>query len=344
MHRAIIGDIDGQLSVVLGKLANIHAKQPIAFAIIAGNLFAEPDQSTEADHEDLAKLLEDKIEIPLPTYFTLGKRPLPNAVVDKLKSNGGELCSNLFVLGRNVSIKTSEGLRIVAIGGAHTGQDDGSLDEYAPFHSEKDIARAKDYGSADILVTTDWPEGLRNGSRAATVYADGEPPIGDRSIADLCATLKPQFHFASSSARFEREPFFHPGDTPHSITRFLSLPPFGNRHKEKWIYAVNITPSAPPPQQIPAGCTASPFTALKKRKLESQENSYNGFRFAQEASYNGSGDSYQPNGRGKKHRPGLDECYFCLHVEDAAQHMVCSVGSEAYLTTSSERDLGIATP
>lgn len=333
MLRAIIGDIDGQLSVVLGKLAKLQDKQSFAFAIIAGNLFADPDQSTEADTEDLIKLLENKIEVPLPTYFALGKRPLPDAVVERLTSHDGELCPNLSILGRNVSIKTSEGVRIVAIGGAHTGQGE-SLAEYAPFHSDKDITQAKEYKDTDILITADWPEGMRNGSGAATAYSDGEAPSGDRSIADLCAALKPRFHFSTSSAYFEREPFFHPGDAPLPVTRFLSLPPYGNPHKQKWIYGFNLIPSAPAPQELPATCTASPFTSLKKRKLPSQETSYSGFRFAQDS--NGTGDHYRPNGHSKKRRQNgpPSKCYFCLAGDDVALHMVCSIGDDAYLTTS----------
>lgn len=334
MISAVIGDIDGQLSVVFGKLAKLQAKQQFAFAIIAGNLFAEPDRSTEADVEDLVKLIEGQIEVPLPTYFALGKRPLPDAVVQRLKANDGELCSNLSILGRNVSIKTAEGVRIVAIGGAHTGQDDASLADHAPFHSDKDIAHAKEYRDTDILITTDWPEGVRNGSRTATAYSGGEAPVGDRSIAELCVVLKPRFHFSTSSAYFEREPFFHPGDTPLPVTRFLSLPPYGNPFKQKWIYGFNYTPSAPPPQELPSGCTASPFTSLKKRKLPSQESSYNGFRFQQDPS---SGDHYRPSGRGgnkKRRQEPQRPCYFCLSGEEVATHMVASIGDEAYLTTS----------
>lgn len=285
------------------------------------------------------KLLNDEIVVPFQTYFALGKRPLPESVVEKLKANNGQVCENLFVMGRNFFTKTFEGVKVVAIGGAHTSQDDTSLPEYAPFHTEADITRAKEYRDTDILITTDWPEGMRNGSRAATSYTAGEAPFGDRSIADLCAALKPRYHFSAGKCLFEREPFFHAGDTPLPITRFLSLPPYGNEYKQKWIYAFNIGPSAPAPQELPAGCTASPFTSLKKRKLPSQEDSYNGFRFAteQNTSYNGSDDRYRPSGArggGRHNKKRRTDCYFCLGGEGFETHMVGSIGEEVFLTTS----------
>ncbi|KAK5119492.1 hypothetical protein LTR85_007592 [Meristemomyces frigidus] len=326
----IIGDINGKLSEVFGKLATLHLKQNFAFAIIAGNLFADPDTATDDENQELVKLLQGSITVPLPTYFALGRYALPAAVVEKLDESLGELCPNLTILGRKVSIKTSEGFRIVAVGGEHVDGADDPMSQYTATYKDADAAAAaKGLVDADILLTSDWPANVRDGANAQ--YA-GEAPAGVQSISDLCTALKPRYHFSTSENFYEREPFFHDGPSPRSVTRFLSLAPYGNATKQKWIYAFSLEPSAPPPKMA-AGITASPFTTNRKRKLDSQEDNYNNFRYA-----NGNGESHyeRGGGRGKRQRyqppPKPDECFFCLSNKNCETHMIGSIGSDVYLT------------
>jgi hypothetical protein len=55
----------------------LHSKNNFSFAIIAGDLFDE-------DNDAVADLLAEKFPIPLPTYFTVGVKPLPQRVVERL--------------------------------------------------------------------------------------------------------------------------------------------------------------------------------------------------------------------------------------------------------------------
>ncbi|KAI7073451.1 hypothetical protein KC352_g42287, partial [Hortaea werneckii] len=71
----VIGDVDGKLNVFT-KLAALQKKQNFAFAIIAGNLFADPATATDEENEQTAKLIKGEIEVPLPTYFAIGTREL----------------------------------------------------------------------------------------------------------------------------------------------------------------------------------------------------------------------------------------------------------------------------
>ncbi|KAK4613816.1 hypothetical protein CLAFUW4_09246 [Fulvia fulva] len=325
----VVGDVNGQLTDVFTKLGKLHAKNAFAFAIIAGNLFSDPDLATEEQDRELANLLGGNIEVQLPTYFALGQRVLPTAVIEKLTSDAGELCPNLFVLGRKVKSKTSEGFKLVAIGGRHTNVAAEAMHEYSAIYTDKDIESAKAFEEADILITSDWPAEIRDGSRAATVLA--EAPEGVPGIGELCTALKPRYHLSTSSQYYEREPFFHQGEQPRSVTRFLSLAPLNNPQKQKAVYAFNLEPSAPPPQQIPDGCTASPFTSTRKRKLESQEDSFNGFRY----SHGGNGNGYQErhHKRPKQQREPLKrECFFCLSNRETETHMITSIADDAYMT------------
>lgn len=319
----VLGHINGQLSV-FEKLAKLHAKQSFSFAIIAGNLFSDPSNTSDSERDQLEKLLNGEIEVPLTTYFSLGNQPLPSDVVEKLTNGQGELCPNLFVLGRKVSVKTSDGFKLVAIGGAHTTSPDDEMSEYAATYSDKDIESAKDFKDADILITSDWPGGVLRGSKIKFTNRDSSVA----NLGDLVSTLRPRYHFSASEASYEREPFFHEGPPPRPVTRFISLAPLNNERKDKALYAFSLEPSAPPPEQI-TDCTASPFISTK-RKLESQEDSYNGHRFA-----NGDGGGpYHRNRQSKRRRNDYEprECFFCLANRSAETHMVTSIGVDAYMT------------
>lgn len=334
-YSVVLGDINGRLSEVFGKLKGLHAKQSFGFAIIAGNLLTDPETATEAENEAITKLIEGTIEVPLPTYFTLGRRNLPRAVIEKLESNDGELCPNLFVLGRKARVNTSDGFKIVAVSGVHREDDnDEPMSQYAATYTDKDATVAKGYNDADILVTSDWPADVRIGSKGEGSGKDG---VGVTSIAELCSALKPRYHFSTSENFYEREPFFHSGEAPRQITRFLSLAPFGNTDKQKWIYAFSLEPSAGPPQNLPPGTTASPFIPIgpKKRKLDSQQDSFDSFRFS-----NGNGhheqDSYRPKRRkGERGQPpDSSTCYFCLSNPTCETHMIGSIGESSYVTVA----------
>ena len=329
-HSVIVGDVNSRLSEVFTKLATLHAKQSFAFAIIVGNLFADQETASDAENDEVWKLLNGTIEVPLPTYFALGTHSLPSTVVARLQSGDGEVCANLTVLGRKVSIKTSEGFRFVAVGGKYAGGVDEPTTPYEATYNDTDVqALAKEFTDTDILITSDWPAAVCDGAKASYT---ADAPEGLQCIADLCKALKPRYHFSSSDAFYEREPFFHIGPSPQSVTRFLSLAPFGNAGKQKWIYAFSLEPSASPPTSIPPGCTASPL-ATKKRKLESQQDSYNSFRYA-----NGNGNDHYERDHGRRKRqkyqlpPTTAQCFFCLSNEACETHMIGSIGTDCYMT------------
>ena len=299
---------------------------------MVGELFGASGK-TESSETQVQQLLNGQIEVPLPTYFALGKNLLPDAVVEKLRANSGELCTNLYFLGRQTTIKTSEGVKIVALGGTYEGEvlaEKTSLNEFSPVYTYEDVKILKGANNADILLTADWPTDVRMGSRAA--HDDTAVPQAQTGVAELCSWLKPRYHFSTSTAFFEREPFFHPqeeGSEGYQITRFLSLAPYGNTSKQKWIYAFSIDAKAAPPVAIPAGTTASPYTFTgKKRKATTADSTPSYSRYS-------NGDSHAR--RGKKARmppPTPQQCFFCLSNPNIATHLITSIADNAYLTTA----------
>lgn len=235
--------------------------------------------------------------------------------------------------------KTSEGVRIVTLGGNLDTEILGgqSQEQHLPFHTADDVKALCGANSADILLTTLLPSSIWSGSRIALPFDPANVPTSD-AIADLCAALKPRYHFCPSPDAFiyEREPFFHPPKDATSdpkVTRFIALAPFGNTLKAKAMYAFSLTAS---PGPLPQGSTVSPFLSRtgfpKKRAVPSDE----GFsRFS-----NGDHDDHRHQRRRKGNRgqrlppPGPGECFFCLGNNRVELHMACSIGEETYLATA----------
>lgn len=300
---------------------------------MAGNLFGIEDDDSITD------LLSGKIQVPVTTYFTVGTQALPERVVHKILNDDGEICPNLHYLNKRSVTKTSEGVRIVTLGGNLDTEILGgqSQEQHLPFHTADDVKALRGANSADILLTTVWPSNIWNGSRLALPLDRASVPASD-AIADLCAALKPRYHFCPSPDDFiyEREPFFHPPQDPSSdpeVTRFIALAPFGNTQKAKAMYAFSLTSS---PGPLPQGSTVSPFlsrTGISKKRAVPSEEGFSRFS-------SGDHEDHRHQRRRKGNRgqrlppPGPDQCFFCLASERAENHMVCSIGDDTYLATA----------
>ncbi|KAL1966903.1 hypothetical protein VTN77DRAFT_3647 [Rasamsonia byssochlamydoides] len=328
----VIGNVNCALQEVFTKLAKLHVKQNFSFAIIAGDLFG--DCSSEEDLNQISALLQGNISVPLPTYFTVGRHPIPTRIVERIESND-EVCSNLYFIGRRGTLKTSEGIRLAALGGelATDGASDGKLNNrYHSRYTESDARSLNGVPGADILITNQWPKGIAEGSKVP-LPEGAVVPEGVQCVADICTTLKPRYHFSSyGDFFFEREPFFHmpPEDAPDvkPLTRFINLASYSKTSKQKWMYAFTLDPRAPTPTTVPVGATVSPLAsvAMKRRALESQNESYQWFSRDYE---------YQrPRKRARRPPPGPDQCFFCLSNPDIATHLITSIGNDSYMTTA----------
>ena len=335
----VIGSLDGQLKSTFEKVAKLHAKNNFAFALIIGDLFPDPNNLTSDDEQTITSLLNGEIDVPLTTYFTLGQHALPQPIIDRLEAADGEVCPNLIYLGKRSTTKTSEGIRIVTLGGQLDTNIAASLsqDKYLPFHTEDDAKALHGSHTADILITTSWPAGVRNGS-TVPLPQHAVLPSGETCIGTLCSTLKPRYHFsASSDFFFEREPFFFPPSQSdpglRPITRFLSLASTTNSKKGKSLYAFSLDPNALPPTSLPLGTTLSPFT-VRAQKRKSEDSTFNRF-----SPFNTGASTRNSHHRtNKRHKPNLppppSECFFCLSNPTANTHLVTSIAEDTYLTTA----------
>jgi hypothetical protein len=329
----VVGSVNCALRTLFTKLAKLQAKNSFSIAIILGDLFGPA--STEADLEEIVDLLEGTITVPLPTYFTLGNSDLPRRIVEKLEAED-EVCPNLFFLGRRGTIKTSEGIRIVALGGQHgnTGKSGNAVatTKYSPVYTDSDARSLNGAHHADILVTNQWPQAVQTGSKIQ-VPNTLEAFQGVRCVADLCSVLKPRYHFSSSPDLFyEREPFFHaPAEentTAKLFTRFISLASLNNESKQKWLYAFSLETAVKPTAVPPPGTTPSPFTTLPNKRPAPSDQLHSYSRFSN------SDDFHQRGKRQRQPPPAPAECFFCLSNLNLATHLITSIGDDAYLTTA----------
>jgi hypothetical protein len=334
LPSVVIGDVNGQFPAVFQKLGVLHAKNKFAFALVAGNLFAHPSTATAEDESTLQSLINGSIIVPFTTYFALGSSPLPPSIIEKLESSDDEVCQNLHFLGKRTTMKTSEGIRIVALGGQLDSNiiAGASKDKYPPYYGETDAKILRGATTADILVTGQWPAGIRK--RSKIEFNPEVDPQAHECIADLDVVLKPRYHFSTSGNTFyEREPFFHPpsedADGLYPVTRFISLAAYGNPSKQKWIYAFSIDPTVSNALTAPSGSTASPLSLSDKKRAAPK--------------YPESGLVYEDNHgrRPHKRRRGENrgpltaaECFFCLANENIATHLVTSIGENSYMTTA----------
>lgn len=329
----VFGSVNGQLRSAFSKLSTLHAKNVFSLAIVTGNLFGEAQ-----DDEQLTDLLEGRIEVPCPTYFTVGTIPLPPRIVEKIEKDE-EIAHNLHYLSKRSVTKTAEGVRIVALGGVLDMNIVAGLskEQHEPIHTEGDAKALRGANNADILLTTMWPADVwRNSAKAKEMQIGSETAPSSQSIAELCDALKPRYHFSMSPDNFcfEREPFFPEAtegekDKGIPITRFISLAPWANAAKAKSMYAFTlnrdtiITP--------PVGSTLSPFYKPAPKKRSADQAGFS--RFADH-------HAHDHEHRRRRHRrersppPGPDRCFFCLSNPNLPTHMVCSVGDDAYLATA----------
>ncbi|KAK3382804.1 CwfJ C-terminus 1-domain-containing protein-like protein [Lasiosphaeria ovina] len=327
----VFGSVNGQLRSAFTKIGVLHAKNDFSFGIITGNLFA-----TEQDDEQLSSLLNGNIEIPCPVYFTSGTVLLPHRVVEKIQE-GDEIAPNLYFLDKRSITNTLEGVRIVTLGGVPLPEDaaPGTSQELSlAYYGDGDAKSLQSAKNVDILLTSVWPTGIWNKSaKAIEMSIDSATAPNDKAVAELCKALKPAYHFATSRGNvcFEREPFASVGNDTDgdsiAVTRFISLAPWGNAEKAKSMYAFTINReafTAPPP-----GSTATPFPGLAPKKRSAEDAGFSRFSHGH--------DNRHGNRKHRRDRsppPGPDRCFFCLSNTNLPQHMITSIGDEAYLVTA----------
>ncbi|KAK6841540.1 hypothetical protein PG987_002400 [Apiospora arundinis] len=320
----VLGSLEGKLETAFKKIATLHSKNKFAFCIITGNLF-----SAEQDEDLITRLLDGKIAVPLTTYFTVGTHALPPQIVERIEKNE-EICENLHFLGKRSTITTSDGIRIVTLGGILDREILGgsSKEQHLPFHTAGDATALRGANKTDILLTSTWSSNIWANSKLPLDPANKNAVASSPEVAELCTALKPRYHLTFSP------PISSTSASPSSILQPMDkatssrLPASYLWHPTATLRSRKPLQAGETPDTLPPGTTVSPFNRGTKRTTASADG-YTG-RFAQDH-HDG------PNRRRRRHRsppPDPSRCFFCLSNENLATHMVCSIGEDAYITTA----------
>jgi hypothetical protein len=90
----VLGPAHGKLEDAFTKLSALNNKAgPFDVVLCLGDLFGN-----NCEDAYFQKLVAGEVDIPVSTYFTIGRNPLPETV-RMLAGLDGQVCQNLFFLG-----------------------------------------------------------------------------------------------------------------------------------------------------------------------------------------------------------------------------------------------------
>ncbi|KAG9017525.1 hypothetical protein FRB90_000950 [Tulasnella sp. 427] len=252
-----VGSALGSISDLFTKVKTINAKHgPFELLLCTGDFFGPPGAASESDEVDA--LLNGQLEVPIPSYIMQGDFPLPQKVITKVGQNNGQLCPNLFLMGKSNLLVTSQGLRVGIFGGTYDPEgfnlplpEDVHPLSVASFDSHMlksflanpllpqdnqpsgpSFSSAKNAQFLDILMTHEWPAGITQ--HCTLPLPDPSSPNWGAQPVQALAKLRPRYHFASGGGPhpvfWERQPYVWDEDS--RVSRFVSLGAFGGPEPE----------------------------------------------------------------------------------------------------------------
>ncbi|XP_055624320.1 CWF19-like protein 1 homolog [Toxorhynchites rutilus septentrionalis] len=337
----IVGDVNGRLKSFFARIETVNKKTgPFDLVLCVGNFFGS---STETD--DLNDYKSKLKSIPIPIYILGPNDELSAKFYRDLQD--GDLCPNLTYLGKRGIYCTSSGLKIAYVSGVEADSTGGTVPEWKFTNDDVTVVRdfsvasksnMGDYRGVDLLVTSQWPAGIKEGVKN-----------GSKRIAWLADAIKPRYHLCALNGEyFEPPPYRNKPDKNTQMelaTRFIALADFGNTEKKKHIYALNVMPVEKMRVieliQKTIDETVSPYVDMNisesGKDLKGDRNSqyfYDMNTYDDSArKRKGQGNRVSGNHEQKRARPSFDQekCWFCLSSGTIEKHLIISVGEHFYL-------------
>ncbi|KAI9102508.1 hypothetical protein DFS34DRAFT_396038 [Phlyctochytrium arcticum] len=239
----VVGGLNGFFSAGFSKIASINKKHgPFDLLLCVGDFFGSDDDQSTGGNDELEKLMNGQIKVPLAAYIVGSKSRFPKDISEKIKSNHGEICQDLAYIGNHGVMTTIDGLRIAFLSGVSVADEDPSLPTSSERYTQASVEELIQLCTSkaamstlppvtDILLTSEAPEGLSNGSSASLDIYNPKESDESRHIAQLVTALQPRYHFAGgTSGFFEREPYLNVMGAKH-VTRFIRLGDFRPKTK-----------------------------------------------------------------------------------------------------------------
>ncbi|XP_023021689.2 CWF19-like protein 1 [Leptinotarsa decemlineata] len=333
----VCGDVEGKFDALFKRIEAIIKKSgPFDMLLCVGNFFGINNK------EFIPYKTGDK-KVPVITYI-LGPNKEDHLREYPSDESEFELCPNVYYLGKRGVYTDSKGLKIAYISGLS------GTDSVGPWtYSEKEVSELCDvclkgnpsFRGVDILLSSQWPSNI--------IAEDSkEVSLSVKATSDLpsylCMKLKPRYIISGIEGVFyERPPFRCPNLGDHDVTmetvsRFIALARVSNANKQKWIYALSLTPldkmKLSELLQKTVDETLCPFNFYDlESKIFNSKRKYSGpsqYFYDMNASDNASKSTKKNN---KKPRIEFDQskCWFCLASPSVEKHLIISVGASAYL-------------
>ncbi|XP_060519508.1 CWF19-like protein 1 [Cylas formicarius] len=329
----LCGDVEGNFDTLCKRVEIVNKKTgPFDLVLCVGNFFG-------INNQDFIPYKMGEKKVPLATYI-LG--PNYDYHVKEYQNEQYELCENVYHLGKRGIYTDSKGVRIAYISGI------ASLTESGPWtYNFQDVRELCDlplrgntgFRGVDILVSSQWPKDIVQKDHFVSKFQH-------EYVSYLCMKLKPRYVVSGlEGVYYERPPFRCPstlesGTALEIVTRFLGLARVGNPKKEKWLYALSLTPldkmKLSELIQKTTDETPCPFDFSR---LEAQVCSTNNIKRSMPKQY-----FYDVNTllnddivilKGQK-RQKIDfdqsKCWFCLASPSFEKHLVVTVGESCYLS------------
>ncbi|KAK4432899.1 Zinc finger CCCH domain-containing protein 64 [Sesamum alatum] len=266
----LCGDALGRLGQLFKRVSSVNKSAgPFDALLCVGQFF--PDSAEQL--EDFNDYIEGRSKIPIPTYFIgdygVGAVKVLSAVAKDsanlgFKMDGLKVCENLFWL-RGSGKFLLHGLSVAYLSGRRSA----SSQQFGAY-SQDDVDSLRALSEEPGI----WPTGVTNGAAASGVPPGmSDPSIGDSTISELVAEIKPRYHIAGSmGVYYDREPYANVGAV--HVTRFIALAPVGNKDKQKFIHALSPTPASK--MSSAEICTKPPNTTSSPYSFAEETGSGNG--------------------------------------------------------------------
>ncbi|XP_044265038.1 CWF19-like protein 1 homolog isoform X2 [Tribolium madens] len=196
------------------------------------------------------------------------------------------------------------------------------------------------FRGVDILLTSQWPTDItKNDLKQVSLTVNKTTDF----VSWLVMKLKPRYHVCGlEGVYYERSPFRAPnlGDhdtTLNLVTRFVGLARVKNPNKEKWVYALSLTPlnkmKIKDLLQKTTDETECPFdfAELERKIFNNKRKSVTPCQYFYDTS--ATVETIESGPRTKKQKIVFDQskCWFCLASKSVEKHLIITVANSTYL-------------
>lgn len=256
----------------------------------------------------------------------------------------------MYHLGKRGLYTSSAGLRIAYLSGifAESGDDDVCKFTTEDATALRDICLKGSSGfrGVDVLLTSQWPSDVFNLDGKMVELKENRTTHVNAWIA---SQLKPRYHVSGvEGVYYERSPYRNANANDlgslEVTTRFIGLARVGNPKKERWLYALNLTPldsmKIQDLMQRTTDETDCPYNlsdldgrVLRAAKRKAEDSLQQQQQQQQQYFYDMSAPEEREKRKRRRGKVEFDQskCWFCLASACLEKHLIVTVGDFAYL-------------